>query len=97
MKESIKGLTSKEVELSYQKYGDNSLIKEKNKSFIRRYIENLSDPIIRILIFALALQVIFTFGDCNYFEIFGIVAAILLSTTVSTVSEYRSEQAFEKL
>lgn len=97
MKEAIKGLTSKEVEKSFERYGDNSLVKEKGKSFFRRYIENLSDPIIRILIIALVLQVVFTMGNCNYFEIFGIVIAILLSTTVSTVSEYRSEKAFDKL
>lgn len=97
MKEAIKGLTSKEVARSYEKYGDNSLVKEEGKSFIKRYLENLSDPIIRILIIALVLQVVFTMGNCNYFEIFGIVIAILLSTTVSTVSEYRSEKAFDKL
>ena len=97
MKEAIRGLTSKEVTVSYEKYGDNSLVKEEGKSFVKRYLENLSDPIIRILIIALVLQVIFTMGNCNYFEIFGIVIAILLSTTVSTVSEYRSEKAFDKL
>ena len=64
---------------------------------MRRFFENLSDPIIRILIIALVVQIIFTLGDCNYFEIFGIVFAILTSTMVSTISEFRSERAFEKM
>ena len=97
MTNNIKGLTTAEVKKSLQLYGDNSLNKEKRKSFFKRFIENLSDPIIRILMFALGVQIIFTFGNTNYLEIGGIIAAILLSTTVSTISEYRSEQAFDKL
>ncbi len=93
----IKGLTKEEVILSREENGDNSLQKEKNKSLIRRFVENLSDPIIRILMIALIIEVVVTFGNCNFLEIFGIVTAILISTTVSTVSEYTSEKSFEKL
>ena len=97
MSKNIKGLTSLEVKRSFELYGDNSLKKEKSKSFLRRFIENLSDPIIRILLIALTVQVLLTLGNCNFVEIIGILAAILISTTVSTVSEYKSECAFEKL
>ena len=88
MTREIKGLTDSEVERSYRLHGDNSLKKEKSKGFFGRFIENLSDPIIRILIFAVMLEVILTIGHINYFEIFGILAAIMISATVSTVSEY---------
>ena len=91
------GLTSEEAKRSKEKHGDNSLVKEKTKGFIRRFFENLNDPIIKILIMALAIEVVFTFGHCNIFEVVGIVAAILLATTVSTVSEFGSERAFEKM
>ena len=92
-----KGLSSSEVAVSRAKNGSNSLKKIKTKSIIHRFFENLSDPIIKILLFALFLQVIFTFGNCNFLEIFGILAAILISTTVSTISEYGSEKAFLKM
>ena len=97
MDSKIKGLTDEEVKKSIELHGDNSLKKEKGKSFLKRFIENLSDPIIRILMIALTVQVIFTFDSLDYFELGGIIVAILLSTTVSTLSEYRSEKAFEKL
>ena len=97
MTSRIKGLTSQEVEKSLKLHGDNSLKKEKGKGFFKRFLENLSDPIIRILMIALLLQIIFTFGNIDYFELGGIIVAIFLSTIVSTVSEYRSEKAFEKL
>ena len=97
MKENYKGLTSTEVEQSRAKYGTNTLKKLKSEGFIRRFFDNLNDPIIKILLAALFIQVAFTFGNVNYFEILGIVSAILIATTVSTVSEYGSEKAFLKL
>ncbi len=90
----IQGLTTDEARRSHEKYGTNELKREKTKGFFSRFLENLSDPIIRILLIALTLQVILTLGNINYIETVGIVAAILLSTTVSTLSEYRSERAF---
>ena len=97
MKKELRGLDSNEVKKSFELYGNNELVREKKKTFIKRFIENLSDPIIRVLMIALGLQLIFTLGEVNYFEIGGILAAILLSTTVSTISEHRSESAFERM
>ena len=97
MTKKIEGLTAEEVKKSLELHGDNSLKGEKKRGFLKRFLENLSDPIIRILLIALVIQVVFTFGHTNYFEVGGIIVAILLSTTVSTLSEYASEQAFEKL
>ena len=91
------GLSDDEVRLSREKHGTNALVRIKTKGIVRRFFENLSDPIIRILIAALALEVIFTFGNCNLIEVFGILAAILIATTVSTVSEYGSERAFARI
>ncbi len=97
MTKNIKGLSLEEVRRSKERHGDNSLVKEKTKSFSRKFIENLNDPIIKVLIFALIIEVVFTFGHCNFFEVGGIVAAILIATTVSTASEYGSEKAFLKM
>ena len=91
------GLTAEEVILSREKHGDNSLAKEKTKGFFRKFFENLNDPIIKVLIFALVIEVVFTLGRCDFFEVFGIIAAVLIATTVSTVSEYGSELAFAKM
>ncbi|MBQ1260738.1 MAG: cation-translocating P-type ATPase, partial [Clostridia bacterium] len=93
----IRGLTSKEVEAAREKYGTNKLKKEKQKGFLGRFFENLNDPIIRILIIALVMEVVFTLGKCNYFEVGGIIIAILIATLVSTVSEMGSENAFRKI
>lgn len=97
MAKDIVGLSEREVITSREKYGDNSLAKQKTKGIVRKFFENLNDPIIKVLIIALTIEVIFTFGNCNFFEIGGIIFAILIATTVSTLSEYGSERAFLKM
>ncbi len=97
MTKNIKGLTNDEVLASKEKHGANVLAKEKTKGFFGKFLENLNDPIIKILIIALVIEVVFTLGNVNFFEISGIVLAILIATTVSTASEFGSERAFEKM
>ena len=78
-------------------HGANVLPRVRGKGFAGRFFENLGDPIIKILLAALALEVVFTFGNCNLVEVFGIVTAILIATLVSTLSELGSERAFAKM
>ena len=97
MVNNIKGLSESEVIASREKYGDNSLLREKTKGFFGKFLENLSDPIIRVLLIAVIIEVVFTFGRCNWWETGGIIVAVLIATTVSTISEYGSEKAFNKM
>lgn len=94
---NIKGLTEKEVEISRKKYGDNELTKKKKNSFIRLLLESLGDPIIKILLIALAVKVIILFRSFDWFETIGILIAIFLASFISSISEYGSEAAFERL
>lgn len=92
-----KGLTLQEAERSKSEHGTNALAREKTKGFFKRFVENLNDPIIKVLLFALVIELVFTFGNCNLFEVVGIVLAILIATFVSTLSEIGSEKAFLKM
>ncbi len=95
--EPLTGLSEQEVELSRAQYGTNELVVKKKKSFIKQLLSNFGDPIIRVLLIALAANVIILGGKCNWFETGGILLAVFLSTFVSTLSEWGSERAFEKL
>ena len=44
------GLTKEEVYESRKKYGDNSFSKMKSETFIKKLINTLGDPIIKILL-----------------------------------------------
>ena len=98
MRTNIKtGLSSKEVINRRNKYGSNKLTSKSKNTFIKLVIESLGDPIIKILLIALAIKVIFLFKDSDIYETTGIFIAIFLATIISSLSEYGSEKAFEKL
>lgn len=92
-----RGLTSAEAEASRRCHGANIIPRGRKKTFLRRYLEGFSDPIIRILLGALILNVIVSIGHVDVYETVGIIAAVLISTVVSALSEHGSERAFEKL
>ena len=91
------GLKDDEVKESRKRYGSNS-INEKNKNtFFNLFIETLGDPIIKILLIALAIKTIFLFRDFDYFETMGIVLAVLVASLISAISEYGSNKAFQRM
>jgi len=94
MKEEIKGLTSAQAEASRREHGANTLKKEKSKGFFGKLLENLCDPIIKILLLAVLAEVVLTLGRCNWYEVGGILLAVVIAAGVSTVSECGSERAF---
>ena len=98
-RETIKdeGLSSAEVEVSRRNNGANVMSRAKGKSFLSRFVSNLGDPVVKILIGALILNLIFTFRHADWFEVGGIAISILLATFISTLSEHGSEAAFVKL
>lgn len=91
------GLNDNEVIEMRKKYGSNILTKKKKNSFISLLLESLADPIIKILLIALAIRVVFILQNNDWYETIGIVIAILLASFISTISEYGSEKVFEKM
>jgi len=100
------GLTDQEVAESKAKYGDNSMTEQASESFWDKLKGNLGDPMIKILIVALLVNVVLAIlgiagvikeGAPEWYEPVGIFIAIALATLVSTFSEYRNENAFQKL
>ena len=91
------GLSSDEVRLSREKYGANVLSGRKRKSFIRRFFENLGDPVIRILLVALGVNLIFVFRGGDIVETVGIGISVFLAAFISALSESGGENAFRRL
>lgn len=69
----------------------------KTKSFLARFISNLGDPVIKILIGALVVNLIFVFKGGNVYETIGIGISVFLAALISTLSESGSEAAFKRL
>ena len=85
-----KGLTNEEVIKSRKVHGNNEIKAIKKESFIHKLLGTLGDPIIRILLIALAVKTLFLFQNFDWYETIGIVIAIFLASFISTVSEYGS-------
>ncbi len=97
MRPSPHPLTPDEVAKSRRASGSNTLSRRKRKSFFRQFVSNLGDPVIRILLCALGLNLLFSFKGGDPFETAGIGLAVFLATLISTLSEYGSESAFARL
>lgn len=95
---SVYGLNNEEVKSSREQYGDNALSQPPRETFWQKLLGNFKDPIIKILLVALLVNVVCVFrGYGDWYEACGIFLAIILATMVSTFSEYSNENAFQKL
>ena len=91
------GLSEKDVIKSRKINGSNKFEYKKKNTFLKLVIESFNDPIIKILLFALGIKILFLFKDSNIYETLGIAVAVFLACFISAISEYGSEKAFERL
>ena len=93
----LNGLTEEEVLQNRRKYGNNSLKEIKTNSFWHLFAESLGDPIIKILLIALIIKIVFLIKDFDWYETIGILIAVFMTSFISSISEYGSEKAFKSL
>ena len=92
-----KGLTEKEVLESREKHGNNIITPSKGVSLWQLYLEKYNDPVIKVLLVAAVLSLIVAFIENEYVETIGIIAAILLTTTIGFFFEYDANKKFKIL
>ncbi len=96
--DGYKGLSLEQVSAAAEKGGYNRITEKKKASLWEKYWQNFNDPIIVILLVALGINIVFTFlGKVDWYECAGILAAVIIATFVSTASEYKNENTFQKL
>lgn len=94
----MQGLNKKQVEQARKEFGSNQMTEQKREGFLKKLFANFKDPMIQILCVALAINVVFgILGETEVYESLGIALAVVLAVLVSTFSEYRNENAFQKL
>jgi len=93
----LNGLTDEEVVESRKKYGSNNVDLKNENKFIKLFFDALGDPIIKIMLIALAIRFILMFRDADWYETLGMLISILLSSLISSLSEYGSNKAFARL
>ena len=95
------GLTESEVQKRQLENGKNELAKSKKKSLFRRFIEQLTDPMVLILLVAAAVSValaVFESGTLSAYTEAGIIlAVVVINSVLGVVQESKAEQAIEAL
>lgn len=95
---SYAGLTESEVEKSRREHGSNRISPPKVENFWDKLKGNFRDPMILILVVALVIVTgLALLGFAAWYEGVAIAAAVMLATLVSTASEFKNEQTFQKL
>ncbi len=92
------GLSTHAALASRDMHGTNAITIRTRHGFWHMVGEKLNDPMIRILMVALGLNMLFAaLGYGHWYESVGISIAVLLAVFVSAYSEYKNEGAFRAL
>lgn len=92
------GLTAAQVATSRERYGKNELTPPKRVPVWKQYLEKYNDPIIRILLVAVALSAIVAIIEGNsLIDTIGIALAVILATTIAFLTEFKSNREFDAL
>ena len=100
------GLTQEEATRRLQQNGKNKLVAAKKKSIVRRFLEQLSDPMIIILIVAAAISGVLAYlvqsgiveGESEgYADVIIIMAVVIINAVLGVFQESKAEKAIEAL
>lgn len=97
-KTSAEGITAREAEKRLEQYGKNKLKEGKKISIIQRFLEQLADPMIIILIVAAVISGITAVIEGESFaEVIIIMAVVIINAVLGVVQESKAEKAIEAL
>lgn len=92
------GLSDKEVEVSREKFGSNSIPNSEPTTFWDEFKETFSDPMIKILLAIAALMIaMFFFGYAEIYEPVGTIVAVLIVAFVSAQTGVASDAKYREL
>ncbi len=101
---SENGLTSAEAEKRLSEGGENKLAEQKKTPFVVRFLKQLVDPMIIILIAAAAISLVLTLvekkseaGIGDFADVIIITAVVLLNAFLGVIQEGKAERALDAL
>lgn len=92
------GLTSEEAKKRLEEYGPNKLKEASKPTMLQRFIEQLKDPMLIILMAAAAVSAVTNyFSGEGFAEVFIIIIVVLLNAVLGVYQESKAEAAIEAL
>ncbi len=98
LKSQKQGLSSQEARVRLEKDGPNKLAEGKKKSLIRRFFEELADPMTLILLAAALISgITAALAEESFADVFIILAVVLINAVLGIVQESKAENAIAAL
>ena len=98
VKSSDIGLTSAEAEKRLEEYGPNKLAEGKKVSLLQKFLGELSDPMIIILLAAAAISgVTAVLSNESFADVIIILVVVLINAVLGVLQESKAEKAIEAL
>ena len=96
---TTQGLSAAEAEKRLSQYGPNKLKEAEKPSLMRRFLNQLKDPMLIILMVAAAVSALtgMLSGENEWAEVIIIIAVVLLNAILGVVQESKAEAAIEAL
>ena len=96
---SEQGLTSQQAAQRLEKYGHNKLKEAEKATWLQRFVAQLKDPMLIILMIAAGVSALtgMLSGENEWAEVIIIVAVVLLNAILGVVQESKAEAAIEAL
>ncbi|MBR5302381.1 MAG: cation-translocating P-type ATPase [Clostridia bacterium] len=98
LESSQEGLTQEQVQRRLAQYGPNKLQEGKKKSLLARFLGELADPMILILIAAAAISgMTALYAGESFTDVVIILAVVIINAVLGVVQESKAEAAIEAL
>ena len=92
------GLSSQEAQARLEANGKNKLAAAPGKSLLRRFLEQLTDPMIIILLVAAAISGVLAVAEGESFaDVIIILAVVIINAVLGVYQESKAEKAIEAL
>lgn len=92
------GLTQQEAEMRLEQNGKNRLEAAKGKSLLRRFLEQIADPMIIILLVAAFISgVLAVVENDSFTDVIIILAVVIINAVLGVYQESKAEKAIEAL
>ena len=98
LKSSENGLSSSEAKQRLEKYGPNKLNEAKKKSLVKRFFEQLADPMIIILLVAALISAVTSVYNHEFpSDVIIILSVVIINAILGVFQESKAEKAIEAL
>lgn len=92
------GLGRSEAESRLERFGRNRLEEAKKDSLVKRFLKQLADPMIIVLLAAAAVSgVVSAFENESFADVFIILAVVIINAVLGVFQESKAEKAIEAL